>query len=224
MAALAGCVYVEPRGDRAYLGLLSIDTARQGAGLGKQLKSAAEDFARAQGCRWMDLRVVSPREAQLVPIYRRLGYERYRDARVSAGTGGEDDHPRPLHPDGEGALTAKTTGRHGARPAAGSSELTIQPIHAHVVEVDRKTGCVFRSDADLRASAERVLPRSAANPVLAIVGCVGGVELFVPRSARRYVTMLRNAQPRGLDPPGRRIDDRRWDSSPAPAPSACQTP
>ena len=29
-----GCVYVEPRGDRAYLGLLSIAPARQGAGWG----------------------------------------------------------------------------------------------------------------------------------------------------------------------------------------------
>lgn len=72
--ALAGCVYVEPRGDRAYLGLLSIEPARQGAGLGKQLNVAAEEFARRQGCRWMDLRVVSPREKQLLPIYRRLGY------------------------------------------------------------------------------------------------------------------------------------------------------
>ena len=70
-----GCVYVEPRGDRAYLGLLSIVTGRQGAGLGKQLNLAAENFARQQGCKWMDLRVVSPRADALLPIYRRLGYE-----------------------------------------------------------------------------------------------------------------------------------------------------
>jgi GNAT superfamily N-acetyltransferase len=72
--SLAGCVYIEPRGDRAYLGLLSIDPARQGTGLGKQLNLAAEEFARRQGCRWMDLRVVSPRAEVLLPIYRRLGY------------------------------------------------------------------------------------------------------------------------------------------------------
>jgi GNAT superfamily N-acetyltransferase len=69
-----GCVYVEPRGERAYLGLLSIVPARQGAGLGKQLNAAAEQYAREQGCRWMDLRVVSPREEQLLPVYRKLGY------------------------------------------------------------------------------------------------------------------------------------------------------
>jgi GNAT superfamily N-acetyltransferase len=72
--ALVGCVYVEPRGERAYLGLLSIDPARQGAGLAKQLNAAAEQYAREQGCRWMDLRVVSPRVEQLLPIYLRLGY------------------------------------------------------------------------------------------------------------------------------------------------------
>jgi len=69
-----GCVYVEPRGERAYLGLLSIVPARQGAGVGKQLNTAAEQYAREQGCRWMDLRVVSPRAELLLPLYRRLGY------------------------------------------------------------------------------------------------------------------------------------------------------
>jgi GNAT superfamily N-acetyltransferase len=69
-----GCVYVEPRGERAYLGLLSIAPSRQGAGLGRQLNAAAEQQAREQGCRWMDLRVVSPREEQLLPVYRKLGY------------------------------------------------------------------------------------------------------------------------------------------------------
>jgi GNAT superfamily N-acetyltransferase len=71
---LTGCVYVEPRGERAYLGLLSIAPSRQGTGLGRQLNAAAEDFARTQGCRWMDLRVVSPRADVLLPIYCRLGY------------------------------------------------------------------------------------------------------------------------------------------------------
>jgi GNAT superfamily N-acetyltransferase len=72
--APVGCVYVEPRGGRAYLGLLSIVPARQGTGLGRQLNAAAENFAREQGCKWMDLRVVSPRADLLLPVYRRLGY------------------------------------------------------------------------------------------------------------------------------------------------------
>lgn len=72
--ATLACVYVEPRGERCYLGLLSIAPARQGRGLARRMNEAAEAFARAQGCRWMDLRVVSPRRDLLVPLYRRLGY------------------------------------------------------------------------------------------------------------------------------------------------------
>jgi GNAT superfamily N-acetyltransferase len=72
---LAGCVYIETRNDRSYLGLLSVRPARQGAGLGRQLVVAAEKFARASGSRAMDLRVISARGEQLLPFYQRLGYE-----------------------------------------------------------------------------------------------------------------------------------------------------
>lgn len=71
---LVGCVYVELDGLRSYLGLLSVDPPRQGSGLGRWLVAAAEDFARAAGCRVMDLRVVSPR-SELLPFYQRLGYK-----------------------------------------------------------------------------------------------------------------------------------------------------
>jgi GNAT superfamily N-acetyltransferase len=71
---LAGCVYIEARGDRSYLGLLSVEPARQGYGLGRKLMAAAEEFARGAGCRAMDLRIISPRAAQLLPFYLRLGY------------------------------------------------------------------------------------------------------------------------------------------------------
>lgn len=73
--ALLGCVYIETRGDRAYLGLLSVQPARQGAGLGRQLVAAAEDHARQSGCAAMDLRVISARGAALLPFYQRLGYQ-----------------------------------------------------------------------------------------------------------------------------------------------------
>jgi GNAT superfamily N-acetyltransferase len=70
---LAGCVYVELRGERAYFGPLSVDPERQGAGTGRLLVKAAEDYARDHGCRYMDLRIVNLRE-ELPAFYRRLGY------------------------------------------------------------------------------------------------------------------------------------------------------
>ncbi len=70
---LTGCVYVEPGGERAYLGLLSVEPSLQGAGRGKQLMDAAEDHCCAAGCRFMDLRVVNLR-TELPPYYRKLGY------------------------------------------------------------------------------------------------------------------------------------------------------
>jgi N-acetylglutamate synthase-like GNAT family acetyltransferase len=71
--ALAGVVYVELRGDRAYFGLLSVDTARQKSGLGRRLIAAAEEFAREMGARHMDITVVNLR-TELPPFYRKLGY------------------------------------------------------------------------------------------------------------------------------------------------------
>jgi len=71
---LAGCVYVELRGERGYLGLLSVEPARQRAGLGRRLAIAAEDYLRAAGCRAVDLSIVNLRP-ELLPFYRRLGYK-----------------------------------------------------------------------------------------------------------------------------------------------------
>jgi N-acetylglutamate synthase-like GNAT family acetyltransferase len=71
--AMAGCVYIEPRGERSYLGLLSIDPSRQGSGLGSRLVAAAEERSRELGSRFMDLQIVNLRE-ELPAFYRRLGY------------------------------------------------------------------------------------------------------------------------------------------------------
>jgi N-acetylglutamate synthase-like GNAT family acetyltransferase len=71
--AIAGCVYVEIRGNRGYLGLLSVDPGRQKSGLGRRLVAAAEEFAREMGARHMDLTVVNLR-TELPPLYEKLGY------------------------------------------------------------------------------------------------------------------------------------------------------
>jgi GNAT superfamily N-acetyltransferase len=71
--SLAGCVYVEPRGERGYLGLLSVAPGQQRSGLGSRLIAAAEDHCRSAGCGIMDLTFVNLRTV-LPPFYRRLGY------------------------------------------------------------------------------------------------------------------------------------------------------
>jgi len=70
---LTGCVYVELRGDRGYLGLLGVEPRRQGTGLGRKLMDAAENFFGEAGCVAVDLRVVSAR-TPLPAFYRHLGY------------------------------------------------------------------------------------------------------------------------------------------------------
>jgi GNAT superfamily N-acetyltransferase len=70
---LRGCVYVELRGERSYLGLLSVDPSQQQAGLGSLLLSAGENHCRELGSRFMDILIINLR-SELPPFYRRRGY------------------------------------------------------------------------------------------------------------------------------------------------------
>jgi len=81
---LGGCVYAELRGNRGYIGLLSVDPTRQGLGLGRKLMEAAEQFFHEAGCVGVDLRVVSAR-APLPAFYRHLGYAESHTAPLPAG-------------------------------------------------------------------------------------------------------------------------------------------
>src|SRR5215472_18451087 len=72
-AGLVGCVYVELRGERGYLGLLGVAQERQGTGLGRKLMNAAENYFRAAGCQGIDLRIISPRRP-LPAFYEHMGY------------------------------------------------------------------------------------------------------------------------------------------------------
>ena len=68
-----GCVYLEPRGERAYLGLLSVDPARQQGGLGSRLMEAGEEYCRERGARFMDIYIVNLR-TELPAFYEHRGY------------------------------------------------------------------------------------------------------------------------------------------------------
>jgi GNAT superfamily N-acetyltransferase len=71
--AIIGCVYVEMRGERSYLGLLAVDPGAQKAGIGSKLMSAAEEHCRITGSRFMDIQIVNLRR-ELPAFYHRRGY------------------------------------------------------------------------------------------------------------------------------------------------------
>jgi N-acetylglutamate synthase-like GNAT family acetyltransferase len=70
---LAGCVYLELRSERAYLGLLSVDPALQKAGVGSMLMREAELRCARAGCRFMDLKTIDLRKDNQA-FYKRRGY------------------------------------------------------------------------------------------------------------------------------------------------------
>ena len=70
----AGSVFVRAIPPVGYFGMLSIDPAVQGRGLGRQLIAAAEAYLRERGCREVQIHIVNLRQ-ELPPFYRRLGYE-----------------------------------------------------------------------------------------------------------------------------------------------------
>lgn len=70
---LLACAYVKVTGDRAYLGMLSVDPARQKSGVGRRMMSEAEGYARAAGCKALDIWIVNLR-TELPPIYRKFGF------------------------------------------------------------------------------------------------------------------------------------------------------
>jgi GNAT superfamily N-acetyltransferase len=83
---LAGCIYLELRGERGYFGMLSIEPSRQRTGVGRQLIDAVEKYFRNAGCKFSDLKIVNVR-TELHALYHRLGY-------VDTGTAIYDD-PTP---------------------------------------------------------------------------------------------------------------------------------
>ena len=86
---LIAAVYAETRGTRGYLGMLAVDPAQQGRGLGRLMMEGGEEYLRQQGCEAVDITVLNLR-TELPPIYHRLGY-------VETGT--EEFHPStPLKP------------------------------------------------------------------------------------------------------------------------------
>ncbi|HTM93807.1 MAG TPA: GNAT family N-acetyltransferase [Flavisolibacter sp.] len=70
---LAGCVFLEKKAERLYLGMLSVSPQIQAQGIGKKLLKAAEEHAKEVGCAVIEMTVISVRK-ELIAWYQRNGY------------------------------------------------------------------------------------------------------------------------------------------------------
>ena len=70
---ILGCVYLQKRKNRLYLGMLSVSPALQSRGIGKQLLDAAEEHARLAKCDRIFMTVISVRQ-ELIQWYEKHGY------------------------------------------------------------------------------------------------------------------------------------------------------
>lgn len=72
---IEGCVFLQKRNDKIYLGMLSVEPSLQAKGIGKQIMFSAEEYAKQQGCPAIYMRVISIRY-ELIAWYERKGYYR----------------------------------------------------------------------------------------------------------------------------------------------------
>ena len=70
---IQGCVFLQKKENRLYLGMLSVSPLIQAKGIGKQLMAAAEIFAKEQACDSIFMKVISIRH-ELIAWYERQGY------------------------------------------------------------------------------------------------------------------------------------------------------
>jgi ribosomal protein S18 acetylase RimI-like enzyme len=70
---ITGCVYLQKQHDKVYLGMLTVSPILQANGLGKQLLTAAEEYARSINCTTITMTVITNR-TELINWYERRGY------------------------------------------------------------------------------------------------------------------------------------------------------
>jgi ribosomal protein S18 acetylase RimI-like enzyme len=70
---ILGCVYLQKQAGKMYLGMLTVSPAAQASGIGKEILSASEKFARQEGCDSIIMNVISIRH-ELIEWYERRGY------------------------------------------------------------------------------------------------------------------------------------------------------
>lgn len=71
---IVGCVYLEKKGSKIYLGMLSVSPQLQAQGIGKKLLNAANVYAKQNNCNAIEMTVISVRK-ELIAWYERNGYQ-----------------------------------------------------------------------------------------------------------------------------------------------------
>jgi len=72
-AKIIGCVYLEIKGERLYLGMLTVSPLLQANGIGRQLLHEAEIIATELNCKSIYMTVIKNRK-ELIAWYERRGY------------------------------------------------------------------------------------------------------------------------------------------------------
>lgn len=75
---IIGCVRLLKHGSQLYLGMFAVDPGVQNKGVGKKILIAAEEEARKQNCKSIDMTVISER-TELIDWYKRNGYREVGD-------------------------------------------------------------------------------------------------------------------------------------------------
>ncbi len=71
---IIGCVSLQEKKDKLYLGMLTVKPDIQTTGIGKKLLSAAEDYAKKNNIFCIEMTVISVRQ-ELIAWYQRRGYQ-----------------------------------------------------------------------------------------------------------------------------------------------------
>jgi ribosomal protein S18 acetylase RimI-like enzyme len=92
---LTACVNLQQHGDKIYLGMLSVSPHLQGAGIGKKLLQAAEEYAVLVKCKAVYMTVISVR-TELINWYQRYGYKDTGERKPFVEDGDSGKHLQPL--------------------------------------------------------------------------------------------------------------------------------
>ncbi|RYY45518.1 MAG: GNAT family N-acetyltransferase [Chitinophagaceae bacterium] len=92
---IVGCVNLQQHGSKIYLGMFAVSPDLQGAGIGKKLLAAAEEYAREKDCTAIYMTVITLR-VDLIAWYTRHGYSDTGKRQTFQEDGISGRHLQPL--------------------------------------------------------------------------------------------------------------------------------